>query len=69
MKRWLYFVTMLVVVLGLTGCLKDETVPKETKLDVLNVSKGSTLEQRHELESFEFITTYDACAYRHGSKI
>ena len=35
-------------------------------LPIFNVSKGSTLEQRHELESFEFITTYDTGDYDLG---
>lgn len=64
MKR--YFALVLMVVLlafSLTGCVEEETVPEEKNLEVLNALKGSTLEKTHEIEGFEFITTYNTGDY------
>lgn len=64
MKR--YFALVLMVVLlafSLTGCMEVETVPEEKNLEVLNALKGSTLEKTHEIEEFEFITTYNTGDY------
>ena len=48
---------------SLTGCVEEETVPEEKNLEVLNALKGSTLEKTHEIEGFEFITTYNTGDY------
>lgn len=64
MKRYLALVlTALVLVLGLTGCMEVETVPKENNLPVLNPLNGNTLQKSHEFEGIEFITTYDTGDY------
>ena len=55
---------MLVAIsLLFTGCNERETVPEEKKLEVLSPLKGNSLEKRHEIEGFEFITTYDTGDY------
>lgn len=65
-KRSLKFFKLMVLLvtmaLGMTGC-GEETVPKEKELDVLNTINGSKLEQRHKIEEFEFVTTYDTGNY------
>jgi len=64
MKRYLALALITVVlVLGLTGCMEVETVPKENNLQVLNPLNGNTLQKSHEFEGIEFITTYDTGDY------
>lgn len=64
MKRYLAVALMAIVLTsGLTGCLGKETVPEEKNLEVLSTLTGSTLEKSHEIEGFEFITTYDTGDY------
>lgn len=62
MKRKLAFALMVLMASSLTGCI-EETVPEEENLEVLNALEGSTLEKRHDIEGFEFITTYDTGDY------
>lgn len=64
MKR--YFTLLLIAVmlaLGLTGCTERETVPKEENLETLSPLNGNTLEKTHDIEGFEFVTTYDTGDY------
>lgn len=64
MKRYLALVLItLVVVFCLSGCMEEETVPKEDNLQVLNPFNGNTLQKSHEFEGIEFITTYDTGDY------
>lgn len=64
MKRYLALVLMVVLLaFSLTGCTEVETVPEEKNIGVLNTLKGSTLEKTHEIEGFEFITTYNTGDY------
>lgn len=64
MKRYLKLTLItVVVVLGLTGCVEVETVPKENNLPVLNPLNGNTLQKSHEFEGIELITTYDTGDY------
>lgn len=63
MKRYFALVLMVVLAFSLTGCIGVETVPEEKNLEVLNTLNGSTLEKKHEIEGFEFITTYDTGDY------
>ncbi|CDE15124.1 putative uncharacterized protein [Clostridium sp. CAG:470] len=70
MKR--YWIVILAIVLtlslaialtlSLAGC-GEETVVKEENLEELNPLRGNTLEKTHELEGFQFITTYDTGSY------
>ena len=67
-KRILVAMIVALASLNLTGCFdyeeeKQETVPVEKNLEVLNSLKGSTLEKTHEIEGFEFVTTYDTGDY------
>jgi hypothetical protein PPSC2_p0464 len=43
--------------------MEEETVPEEKNLEVLSTLQGSTLEKTHEIEGFEFITTYNTGDY------
>ena len=54
---------LITISLLLTGCDEMETVPEEKNLEVLSPLKGNSLEKRHEIEGFEFITTYDTGDY------
>ena len=64
MKRYFALVLMgVLLAFSLTGCVEEETVPEEKNLEVLNALKGSTLEKTHEIEGFEFITTYNTGDY------
>lgn len=63
MKRYLALVLMVILAFSLTGCMVVETVPEEKNLEVLSPLKGSTLEKTHEIEGFEFITTYNTGDY------
>lgn len=64
MKRYLVTVFMAIVLtFCLVGCSDYETVPVEKDLEVLNTLSGSKLEKRHDIEGFEFITTYDTGNY------
>ncbi len=63
MKRYFALVLMVVLAFSLTGCMDVETVPEEKNLEVLNALKGSTLEKTHEIDGFEFITTYNTGDY------
>ncbi len=63
MKRYLALLLMAVLAFSLTGCKIVETVSEEKNLEVLSTLKGSTLEKTHEIEGFEFITTYDTGGY------
>lgn len=64
MKRYLALVLITIVLaFGLTGCMEEEKVPKETNLEVLETLNGSTLQKTHDIEGFEFITTYDTGDY------
>ena len=67
MKRYLAVVlTLVVLAFGLTGCMEEETVPKETNLQVLNPLNGNTLEKTHDIEGMKFVTTYDTGEYDLG---
>ena len=64
MKRYLTLLIALVVLaFSLTGCIEEETVPKEENLQVLNPLNGNTLEKTHDVEGIEFVTTYDTGEY------
>ena len=63
MKRFIALVLLVVFTLCLTGCMEEETVPEEKNLEVLSTLQGSTLEKTHEIEGFEFITTYNTGDY------
>ena len=58
--------TLVVLAFGLTGCMEEETVPKETNLQVLNPLNGNTLEKTHDIEGMKFVTTYDTGEYDLG---
>lgn len=62
-KRILVATIVALIAFNLTGCSEEETVPEENNLEVLNSLKGSTLEKEHEIEGFEFVTTYDTGDY------
>ncbi len=62
-KRILAATIVALIAFNLTGCSEEETVPEENNLEVLNSLKGSTLEKEHEIEGFEFVTTYDTGDY------
>lgn len=63
MKRFIALVLLVVFTLCLTGRMEEETVPEEKNLEVLSTLQGSTLEKTHEIEGFEFITTYNTGDY------
>jgi len=64
MKRYLAVVlTFVMLAFGLTGCMEEETVPKETHLQVLDPLKGNTLEKVYDIEGMNFVTTYDTGEY------
>lgn len=67
MKRCLALVLILVVsTFCLTGCLElpePETVAKDETLPVLDQLSGNNLQQVHEVEGFEFVTTYNTGDY------
>lgn len=66
MKRYLVLaLIVLVSVFCLTGCLEIEveTVEKEENLPVLDQLSGNNLEQTHNIEGFEFVTTYNTGDY------
>ena len=64
MKRYLtLLITLVVLAFSLTGCMKEETVPKEENLQVLNPLNGNTLQKTHDVEGMEFVTTYDTGEY------
>lgn len=62
MKRYLVLLITIMFAICLTGC-EEETVPKEKDLAVLNPINGNILEKKHEIEKFEFVTTYDTGDY------
>ena len=62
-KRIVALMIVALASFNLTGCLEGETVPEEKDLEVLNSLKGSTLKKNHEIEGFEFVTTYDTGDY------
>ena len=64
MKRYLtLLITLVVLAFSLTGCMKEETVPKEENLQVLNPLNGNILQKTHDVEGMEFVTTYDTGEY------
>ena len=65
MKRCIALVLLVALTFCLAGCMdmEEETVPEEKNLEVLSTLQGSTLEKTHDIEGFEFITTYDTGNY------
>ena len=63
MKRYLVLALIITIFVSLfVGC-DFETVPKETSLPTLSPLDGNILENTHQIEGFEFITTYDTGNY------
>lgn len=63
MKRYFVLVLMVVLAFSLTGCIDEETVPKEKNLESLNSLNGSSLEKTHEIDGLKFTTTYNTGDY------
>lgn len=63
MKWYSALLFSVVFAFGLDGCIDVETVPKETDLQVFDLQNDNTLENIHEIEGFEFVTTYDIGDY------
>ena len=65
MKRYLTVLVLITIVLafGLTGCLGEETVPEEEKLEGIELL-GDTLEKTYEIDDgIKFVTSYDTGDY------
>lgn len=64
MKRYCALTSVvLLLAFSITGCVQVESAPEENNLDVINTLNGSTLTKTHEIEEFEFITTYNTGDY------
>lgn len=64
MKRCLTLILVAILLtFTFTGCYEVETVPKEDNLPTLDALNGNTLERTHQIEGFEFVTTYDTGDY------
>lgn len=66
MKRYLALLIAVVLAFSLTGCEKEEVVPKEKELQVLSSLNRCILKKTHEIEGFEFVTTYNTGDYNLG---
>jgi len=64
MKRCLTLILVAILLtFTFTGCFEVETVPKEDNLPTLDPLNGNTLERTHQIEEFEFVTTYNTGDY------
>lgn len=64
MKRCLALILVAILLtFTFTGCDEVETVPKEDNLPTLDPLNGNTLERTHQIEGFEFVTTYNTGDY------
>ncbi len=64
MKRIaLLILTTIFTALLLVGCGEVETVPVERNLDRLNPLSGNVLTKEHQVEDFNFTTTYNTGSY------
>jgi len=67
MKRFISLVLIIAIsIFCLTGCFdlpEPETVSKDETLPVLDQLSGNNLQQKHNVEGFEFITTYNTGDY------
>lgn len=64
MKRCLTLILVAILLtFTFTGCYEVETVPKEDNLPTLDPLNGNTLERTHQIEEFEFVTTYNTGDY------